>query len=82
MTADRVEFVDDDQCVDWRDKGAPVDVEFIQRMLRRHFQYTRSEKADDILRKWDKFAPKFVKVMPQDYKRALAELAKAENSSG
>ena len=55
------------------------DVEYLQRSLRRHFQYTRSEKADLILRKWDKFAPKFVKLMPQDYKRALAELASAED---
>ncbi len=58
------------------------DVETIQRLLRRHFQYTRSQKADDILRKWDRFAPKFVKVMPQDYKRALAELAKEEEGNG
>ncbi len=58
------------------------DVEFIQRSLRRHFQYTRSAKADEILRKWDKFAPKFVKLMPQDYKRALAELARAEEANG
>ncbi len=59
-----------------------ADVERIQRLLRRHFKYTRSETADKILRKWDKFAPKFVKVMPQDYKRALAELAKAEDGNG
>jgi glutamate synthase domain-containing protein 2/glutamate synthase domain-containing protein 3 len=58
------------------------DVELIQRLLRRHFQYTRSEKADDVLRKWEKFAPMFVKVMPRDYKRALAELAKAEGGNG
>jgi glutamate synthase (NADPH/NADH) large chain len=57
------------------------DVELIQRLLRRHFQYTRSEKADVVLRKWEKFAPMFVKVMPRDYKRALAELAKAEGGN-
>jgi glutamate synthase (ferredoxin) len=59
------------------------DVEYIQRMLRRHFQHTRSKKADDVLRKWDKFAPKFVKVYPQEYKQALADMArKAEQSDG
>jgi len=52
------------------------DIELLQRLLRRHREHTGSKKADDVLRKWDKFAPKFVKVMPQDYKRALAELAK------
>ncbi|MBW2243998.1 MAG: glutamate synthase large subunit [Deltaproteobacteria bacterium] len=51
------------------------DVEYIQRMLRRHFQHTRSRRADDVLRKWEKVAPKFVKVFPQEYKQALADLA-------
>ena len=58
------------------------DVDFLQRILRKHFQYTRSAKADEIVRKWEKFAPKFVKLMPQDYKRALAELAKEESANG
>ena len=43
-------------------------------MVRRHFQYTRSAKADEVLRKWDEPShPKFVKVFPKDYKRALAD---------
>jgi glutamate synthase domain-containing protein 2/glutamate synthase domain-containing protein 1/glutamate synthase domain-containing protein 3 len=59
------------------------DVEFIQRMLRRHFQYTRSRKADDVLRKWDTYASKIVKVFPQEYKQALEDLAReAERSDG
>ncbi|MBW2420738.1 MAG: glutamate synthase large subunit [Deltaproteobacteria bacterium] len=58
------------------------DIELIQRLLRRHREHTGSEKADDLLRKWDKFAPKFVKVMPRDYKRALAELAKEASGNG
>jgi glutamate synthase domain-containing protein 3 len=59
------------------------DVEFIQRMLRRHFQFTRSRKADDVLRKWDTYAAKIVKVFPQEYKQALADLAReAEQSDG
>jgi glutamate synthase (ferredoxin) len=51
------------------------DEKYIQRMLRRHFQFTRSRRADDILRKWEKLAPKFVKVFPREYKQALADLA-------
>jgi glutamate synthase domain-containing protein 2/glutamate synthase domain-containing protein 3 len=58
------------------------DVELVQRMVRRHFQYTRSEKADDVLRKWDACAPKFVKVFPRDYKRALGERIAAESGNG
>jgi glutamate synthase domain-containing protein 2/glutamate synthase domain-containing protein 3 len=52
------------------------DAEYVQNMLRKHFEYTRSSRADEILRKWDAYAPKFLKVFPQEYKRALAELAK------
>jgi len=58
------------------------DFEYVQRMLRRHFQYTRSEKADDILRKWGATAPKFVKVFPRDYKRALEDRIAAESGNG
>ena len=50
------------------------DVEYIQQKLRRHFQFTRSQRADEILRKWEKMAPKFVKVFPQEYKQALADM--------
>ncbi len=52
------------------------DGEYLQKMLRKHFEYTRSARADDILRKWNTFAPRFVKVFPREYKRALAELTR------
>jgi glutamate synthase (ferredoxin) len=58
------------------------DLELVQRMARRHFQYTRSSKADDVLRKWDAMAPKFVKVFPKDYKRAQGERVAAESGNG
>lgn len=51
------------------------DVEYLQRMLRKHFEMTRSGRADDILRKWETFAPKFVKVFPQEYRAALEAMA-------
>jgi glutamate synthase (ferredoxin) len=60
----------------------PEDVEAIQRMVRLHFQYTRSRKADDVRRKWDAYAPRFVKVFPKDYKRALTERIAAESDNG
>jgi glutamate synthase (ferredoxin) len=49
----------------------PEDEEIIQRMVRRHKEYTRSRKADDVIRKWNDYAPKFVKVFPRDLKLAL-----------
>ncbi|MDJ0869770.1 MAG: glutamate synthase subunit alpha, partial [Myxococcota bacterium] len=47
------------------------DEEIIQRLVRRHFEYTRSQRADEVLRKWNAYAPKFVKVFPKDLKLAL-----------
>jgi glutamate synthase domain-containing protein 2/glutamate synthase domain-containing protein 3 len=58
------------------------DLETLQRMVRCHFQYTRSAKADDVLRKWDSTAPTFVKVFPKDYKRALTDRIQAESGNG
>jgi len=58
------------------------DVELLQRMIRNHFKYTRSERADDVLRKWETMAPKFVKVFPKDYKRAENERVQAESGNG
>jgi glutamate synthase domain-containing protein 3 len=58
------------------------DLERVQRLVRRHFQYTRSRRADDVLRKWETYAPKFVKVFPKDYKRALGERIAAESGNG
>ena len=43
----------------------------LQRLVRRHYEYTRSQRADDVLRKWNSYAPKFVKVFPKDLKLAL-----------
>jgi glutamate synthase (ferredoxin) len=58
------------------------DEQTILRLVRRHFQYTRSSRADEVLRKWDSFAPKFVKVSPVDYERALADRLRAGSGDG
>ena len=60
--------------VDLEPLGAE-DEEFLQNMLRKHFDYTRSARADDILRKWDAYATKFVKVFPKEYRAALERMA-------
>jgi glutamate synthase domain-containing protein 3 len=56
------------------------DEEIIQRLVRRHREYTRSERAETVLRKWNTYAPKFVKVFPRDLKMALD--ARLESASG
>ena len=58
------------------------DEETILRLVRRHFQYTRSDRADEVLRKWETYASKFVKVSPVDYERALADRLRAGSGDG
>jgi glutamate synthase domain-containing protein 3 len=58
------------------------DEETILRLVRRHFQDTRSQRAEEVLRKWNDLAAKFVKVFPLDYKRALADRVKAGSGNG
>ncbi|MDF9407977.1 glutamate synthase large subunit [Pelotomaculum isophthalicicum JI] len=49
----------------------------VKEMIQRHLKYTRSEKARVVLDKWDEMAPKFVKVIPKDYKRMLEAIDRA-----
>jgi len=60
----------------------PEDEQVIQRMVRRHFEYTRSERAEEVLRKWNDFAPKFIKVFPRDLKLALDARINARTGDG
>lgn len=44
-------------------------------LINKHVGYTNSERAKAILADWENARDKFVKVMPNEYKRALIELA-------
>ena len=50
------------------------DAERLHQLIENHMRYTGSSRAKDILDNWDVFKPKFRKVMPVEYRRALAEL--------
>jgi glutamate synthase (NADPH/NADH) large chain len=50
------------------------DAERLRQLIENHLKYTGSTRARDILDKWDEYKPKFRKVMPVEYRRALAEL--------
>jgi glutamate synthase (ferredoxin) len=62
----------------------PREIATVRAMIQKHLDYTQSERARAILADWDKFVPKFVKVMPKDYKRMLAciERAQAQGLTG
>jgi glutamate synthase (NADPH/NADH) large chain len=57
------------------------DGERVWELLSRHLKYTGSARAKLILDNWAAYLPKFVKVMPVEYARALAELEKAQETS-
>ena len=54
------------------------EIEIIWKLIQRHQTYTRSERAAQVLADWKNLAPKFVKVLPKDYKRVLEKLKEAE----
>ncbi len=49
------------------------DVKLLQEMITAHFVHTGSRNAKRVLEAWEAMLPKFVKVMPTDYKRVLEE---------
>jgi glutamate synthase (NADPH/NADH) large chain len=49
------------------------DQEFIIECLEKHVRHTGSTVARDILHGWHDYLPKFVKVLPLEYKRAMDE---------
>ena len=53
------------------------DEERLKTLISRHLNLTKSDVAKKILGNWDVFRPKFLKVMPTEYRRALEEI-KAE----
>jgi glutamate synthase (NADPH/NADH) large chain len=56
----------------------PDDVEEVRDLLRRHVRYTQSAVAEKLLAEWGRVQPRFIKVMPRDYKRALEAMRRAE----
>ncbi len=50
------------------------DQDFILEMLKKHIHYTDSTLAKNIIMKWYDYLPKFVRVLPLEYKRAMNEM--------
>ena len=59
--------------VDLEPLAAPADVAEAKALIEKHLRYTGSTIAARILRGWNTARSHFVKVMPRDYKRVLAE---------
>jgi glutamate synthase (ferredoxin) len=55
----------------------PEDIAELKDAISKHLKYTHSEKAQTILDNWEEILPKFLKVMPRDYKRVLQAIQNA-----
>ncbi|MBI4397710.1 MAG: glutamate synthase large subunit [Candidatus Omnitrophica bacterium] len=59
---------------------SPEEIAFLREMVHRHIEYTGSAYAARILGLWDEMVPKFVRVMPKDYKRVLMALDRVKST--
>ncbi|UDF31673.1 UNVERIFIED_ORG: glutamate synthase large subunit [Roseateles sp. XES5] len=60
--------------VDVSDDMTRHDEERLYQLVSNHLHYTGSPRAKEILDKWAEYRPKFRKVMPVEYRRALEEM--------
>ncbi len=51
----------------------------LKRLIEAHARITGSQRAQAMLKAWADYRPRFVKVFPKEYRRALAELAASGN---
>jgi len=51
-----------------------TDIVELQGMINKHLLHTQSTLAAKILTNWDEYLPKFIKVIPMEYKKVLEEM--------
>jgi glutamate synthase (NADPH/NADH) large chain len=57
------------------------DAERLYQLILRHKSFTGSSRANHILSNWDEYLPKFRKVMPIEYRKALQRMEKAREAA-
>ncbi|MGB7412921.1 MAG: glutamate synthase-related protein, partial [Thermosynechococcaceae cyanobacterium] len=65
------------EMVDLEQLEDPEEINDLKEMIQRHIDYTESKRGIKVLADWEAMVPKFVKVMPRDYKRVLQAIEKA-----
>ncbi len=56
------------------------DAERLKSLIEKHMHYTNSGRAKAILADWPTYLPKFRKVMPVEYAKALEEIARQQRA--
>jgi glutamate synthase (NADPH) large chain len=67
--------------VDGLDREAQTDEAILKKLLEDHHRWTGSQRARDILDHWAEARAKFIKVFPNEYRRALGELNAAKEAA-
>jgi glutamate synthase (NADPH/NADH) large chain len=57
------------------------DAQRLKHLIQNHKHYTGSQRAQHILENWNEYLPRFIKVMPVDYRAALKEIQAQQASS-
>ena len=65
------------QMVDAEAVDGAEEIAKLKGLIERHRGYTGSVRAKHVLDNWDDMLPKFVRIMPRDFKRVVASLARA-----
>lgn len=67
----------------WHKAGGErmLDEQLLKALVEKHFRYTGSERAKELLVDWNNARRRFVKVFPTEYKRALTEMYEREQES-
>jgi len=66
------------ETIDFEKITVEKDIKILRTLIEKHFKYTNSKIAEDILNRWELSVKNFVKVIPTEYKQALERLANEE----
>ena len=64
--------------IDLESVTEPEDIKELKTIIHKHFIYTGSVKAKEILDNWEELFPKFVKVFPMEYRKILGRMMKED----
>ncbi len=66
------------EMVDLENISEAEDIDLLYSLIAKHFNYTQSPRAKEILENWNAFLPLFVKVFPMEYRKALGKMIKED----
>ncbi len=71
---ERVQPETADELVDVTHDPLRHDAQRLKILIEKHQRYTQSQRAQEILANWSEYLPRFVKVVPVDYRHALQQI--------